>query len=257
MKRYHFCALTLICTQLSFGYISTASAKADCELKQLVTADEFKMLQEKWKVASPLPIAEKDYSQLKSNEIYFYDTKSLLFKKQAILRWRKKDGDQGSFTIKDRFGSVVQQSAECQNDYTSKNEPKKSCQFDNKSPGPLPQQIQFSEDQKLFLKANALEWKPSEIITLGPIYSYKTEVDPSVCEGLGAKKPIEFESWLMKDNKHSQMLFEISVKVKANGDPEKCGNANIAFRKCILKLGVNVDSERGTKTEAVYTFFGN
>lgn len=255
MNWYHFCKLTFICIQLCFGCVSTAWAKADCELKQLVTSDELKILQEKWEVASPLPIAEEDYSQLKSNEIYFYDTKPAKFKKQAILRWRKKDGDQGSFTIKDRFGSVVQQSAECQNDYTSKNKPKKSCQFDNKSPGPLPQQIQFSEDQKLFLKSNALEWKPSEIITLGPIYSYKTEVDPSVCEGLVVKKPIEFESWLMKDSKHSQMLFEISVKV--NGNPEKCGNVNIAFRQCILKLGVNVDSERGTKTEAVYTFFGD
>jgi len=255
MNRYYFCTLTIICMLLGFGCVSTAWAKADCELKQLVTADEFKMLQENWKVASPLPIAEKDYSQLKPDEIYFYDTKSSLFKKQAILRWRKKDGDQGGFTVKDRFGAVIQQSAECQNDYTSKNKPKKSCQFDNDSPGPLPPQIQFSKDQKLFLKSNALKWEPSEIVTLGPIYSYKTEVDPSVCEGLGVKKPIEFESWLMKDSKHSQMLFEISIKV--NGSSEKCGNANIVFRDCIHELGVNVDSERGTKTEAVYTFFDN
>lgn len=255
MKRYHFYVLTFICTQLSFGYVSTAWAKADCELKQLVTADEFKMLQEKWKVTSPLPIAEKDYSQLKSNEIYFYDTKSSLFKTQAILRWRKKDGEQGTFTIKDRFGALVQPNAECQNDYTSKNTTKKSCQFDNDSPGFLPQKIKFSKDQKLFLKANSLKWEPSEIVPMGPIYSYKTEADASVCEGLGAKKPIEFESWLMKDNKQSRMLFEISVKI--NGNDKKCGNANTAFRNCLHKLGIDVDSDRGTKTEAVYTFLGN
>jgi hypothetical protein len=117
-----------------------------------------------------------------------------LFKNQAILRWRKKSGNQGILTIKNRFGAVVQQSAECQYDYTSINTSKRSCQFDNDSPGPLPKKIQFSEDQKLFLKVNKLKFDPYEIVSLGPIYSYKTEVDPSVCEGLDVKKPIEFET---------------------------------------------------------------
>lgn len=239
MKKYHFCALIFICVQLSFGYVSTAWAKTDCELKQLVTDSDFKMLQEKWKITSPV----------KSDEIYFYDTKSLEFKNKAILRWRKNDS---KFTIKDRVGTIVQEGAECQYDYTSKDKPlKKSCQFDNKSPGPLPKQIQFSKDQKQFFEDHDLEWESCEIVTLGPIISNKSEVASSVCEGLATKKPIEFESWLLKDSKHSQMLFEISVKVNGN-----CEAANDAFRDCLHKLGV-VGSDKGTKTEAVYTFFGH
>jgi hypothetical protein len=58
----------------------------------------------------------------------------------------------------------------------------------------------------------------------------------------------------MKGNEYSQMLFEISIKV--NGNSEKCGNVNIAFRHCIHKLGVNIDSDKGTKTDTVYKFFG-
>jgi hypothetical protein len=252
MKRYYLYILTFICTQLSFGCVSTVWAKADCELKQLVTADEFKMLQENWKITPLLSTVEKDYSQLKSDEIYFYDTKSLLFKEKAILRWRKNDG---KFTIKDRVGAKDQEGAKCQDDYTSKNKSKKSCQFDNNSPGPLPKQIQFSKDQKQFFKDHGLEWESCEIVTLGPINSYKSEVVSSVCQGLDTKKPIEFESWLLKDNKHSQMLFEISVKV--DGNSKECEIANNTFRDCIHKLGVDVDSDKGTKTEAVYTFFGN
>ena len=238
MKKYHFYFLTIICIQLCFGGISTALAKAKCELKQLVSDSDFKMLQEKWKVTP----------DEKSDEIYFYDTKSWEFKNKAILRWRKNKSE---FTIKDRAGAKAQESAECQDDFTSKNTPpKKSCQFDNKSPGPLPKQIQFSENQKQFFKDNDLEWQYCEIDTMGPILSNKSEVASSVCEGLDTEKPIELESWLLKDSNHSQMLFEISVKVN-----KYCETANNTFRECLHKLGVDVDSDKGTKTEAVYNFF--
>ena len=87
---------------------------------------------------------------------------------------------------------------------------------------------------------------------MGPIRSYQTSIEPTVCEGLGDKAPIEFESWIMEKTGGSKMVYEVSVKVK---DADKCVARNQAFRSCLSKAGVNVSKERGTKTEAVYEFF--
>jgi hypothetical protein len=177
----------------------------------------------------------------------------MTFKENAILRWRKSDG---SFTIKDRSGSSDTPKlpgAKCQRDYVSVTSNKMSCQFDkNDSDGPLPKDLYPSDQQNEFLKANNLKWDAPQLIQMGPIRSYQTSVDQSVCKGLGDKSRIEFESWLMHKGDRTEMAYEVSVKVK---DVGKCDERNEVFRSCLSNAGVDISNNRGTKTEAVYNFF--
>ena len=244
--------LTLVFTMGILVVPVAALGKAACELKQLLSDDEFETVQSKWNVDHPLPKAQDAYKQIKpDDEIYFYDTKSLSFKNDAILRWRKSDGN---LTIKNRSGSGDTSDAKCQIDFVSEanNSSKNSCQYDTESKGPSPNELEPSKVQKAFLEAKHLQWDASQLIQMGPIHSYQTSVGPTVCDGLGDKTPIEFESWIMEKIGGSKMVYEVSVKVK---DADKCVTRNQAFRSCLSKAGVNVSKERGTKTETVYEFF--
>jgi uncharacterized protein YjbK len=235
------CVLVIISTVCGLGMPAIAIAKSACELKQLVTGEEFKTLQRKWKVEAILPESP--------DEISFYDTKSLSFKEDAILRWRKKGEE---FTIKNRSGSGDITGADCQMDYVSETTSKRSCQYDTKSAGPIPIKLSPSQTQKEFLKAKDLKWDASQLVQMGPIRSNQKSIENSVCDKLGDKSQIEFESWIMEKGERTEMIYEISAKVK---DAEKCDNRNQAFRSCLRKAGVDVSKNRGTKTEAVYKFF--
>jgi hypothetical protein len=246
------CVLVIISTLWGLGLPAVAMAKAACELKQLVTGDAFEKLQSKWEVDPLLPASEDKYRQKDpaDDEINFYDTKSLTFKEDVILRWRKSDG---IFTIKNRSGSGDIPGAVCQVDYVSETSNKMSCQYDNNdSASPLPKNLQPSDQQKKFLLAKNLKWDASQLVQMGPIRSYQTSVDPGVCEGLGDKSRIEFESWIMQKRDRTEMVYEVSVKVK---DADKCDKRNQAFRLCLRNAGVDVSNNRGTKTEEVYKFF--
>lgn len=251
MTLYKLCVLTMTLTVELLSVPAVALAKADCELKQLLTGGEFERLQKKWPVDNFLPESKDKYGQISpSDEIYFYDTKSLDFKEDAILRWRKSDE---KLTIKNRSDSDSTVDAECQQDYISEKSSTKSCQYDNDSPGPLPMKLQLSQKQANFLKVKNLKWDTSLLVQMGPIRSYQTSVDPHVCDGLGDKNHIEFESWIMEKVGRSKMVYEVSVKVKKDAD--KCEDRNLAFRKCLHGVGVDGSKDRGTKTEAVYSFF--
>ena len=244
------CLLVIISTAWGLGIPAIAMAKAACELKQLVTGEEFKTLQKKWGVDPKLPKSQDEYNHKNPvDEITFYDTKKLTFKEDAILRWRKSDG---KFTIKNRSGGGDITGAECQIDYVSEATNKQSCQYDTESAGPRPTELRPSQMQKEFLQAKELKWDPSQLIQMGPINSYQTSLDNSTCDKLGDKSEIEFESWIMEKGDRTEMVYEVSVKVK---EADKCDTRNQAFRSCLRKAGVDVSKNRGTKTEAVYKFF--
>lgn len=242
--------LVIISTVWGLGVPTIAMAKAACELKQLVTGEEFKTLQRKWKVDPILPESQDEHHQQKpDDEISFYDTKSLTFKEDAILRWRKSDG---KFTIKNRSGCSDIPGADCQIDYVSETTSKRSCQYDTKSAGPRSTELRPSQKQKEFLMAKDLKWDASQLVQMGPIRSYQKSLENSVCDELGDKSQIEFESWIMEKGDRTKMVYEVSVKVK---DAAQCDTRNQAFRSCLRKAGVDVSKNRGTKTEALYNFF--
>ncbi len=244
------CVLVIITTVWGLGMPAVAMAKAACELKQLVTGEEFKTLQRKWKVDPILPESQDEYHKKKpTDEISFYDTKSLTFKEDAILRWKKSDR---KFTIKNRSGSGDIIGAVCQIDYVSETTSMRSCQYDTESAGPHPTELRPSQTQKEFLKAKDLKWDSSQLVQMGHIRSYQKSLDNSFCDKLGDKSQIEFESWIMEKGDRAEMVYEVSVKVK---DADKCDTHNQAFRSCLRKAGVDVSKNRGTKTEAVYKFF--
>ncbi|MDD5461642.1 MAG: hypothetical protein PHG00_08420 [Methylococcales bacterium] len=246
----YFVTMAIISVAELFAVSGAVMAKAACELKQLVTAPEFETLQEKWKVENFLPSSPANYQPISpDDEISFYDKKSTVFKDIAILRWRKSDRQ---FTIKNRSGTGNVKGAACQLDYISKISRKISCQYDHNSAGPFPSELRLSKTQKDFLDENHLKWEATHLFQLGPIRSYQTHADPSICRGVGDKSPIEFESWLMQKGDRKEMVYEVSIKVK---DADKCAARNEAFRSCLSKTGVNINKNRGTKTEAVYEFF--
>jgi hypothetical protein len=165
------------------------------------------------------------------------------------LRWRKSDRQ---FTIKNRSGTGNVKGAECQLDYISETSRKISCQYDHDSAGPFPSELRLSKTQKDFLDENHLKWDATHLLQMGPLRSYQTHADPSICKGLEDKSPIEFESWIMQKGDRKEMAYEVSIKVK---DADKCDARNEAFRSCLSKAGVDINKDRGTKTEAVYKFF--
>lgn len=242
--------LLIISTVWVLAMPAIAMAKAACELKQLVTGEEFKILQRKWEVDPILPESQDEYRHKKpADEISFYDTKLLTFKEDAILRWRKSDG---KFTIKNRSGVGDITGAECQIDFVAESTSKKSCQYDTESKGPHPTELRPSQSQNEFLKAKDLKWDSYKLVQMGPIRSYQNSIKNSVCSKLGDKSQIEFESWIMEKGDQSEMVYEVSVKVN---NADKCDNRNQAFRSCLKKAGVDVGKNRGTKTEVVYKFF--
>jgi len=250
MTQHRYPMLTLICTTAMLVVPVAAFGKAACELKQMVTGEEFESLQKQWNVDHALPKSRDSYGHKDPDDkIYFYDTTSQSFKKDAILRWRKSDG---KFTIKNRSDADDMPDAQCQIDFVSETSSKKSCQYDTHSEGHSPKELKLSKEQKDFLQTKNLQWDASRLVQMGPIHSYQTSVAADVCSGLGNKSPIEFESWIMENAGRSEMVYEVSVKVK---DPDKCADRNQAFRSCLGKAGVDVKDNRGTKTEAVYKFF--